>query len=167
MKQHLPAKDPVALAQMLKHILPNKLDKEYPPLTAFSALSCIKTVRYGNSIPADELDAAGRDFQTFRKSFSAYDVELIKVFAKGSQPSTHPQRAVFGLGHNYYIPPNATQSSISVGIQPAASGDRRASPLLLHLHRWPSTGILAMAYTLLPAKFLPNGENVIHAVQCK
>jgi len=56
-----------------------------------------------------------------------------------------PRHSIFGLPHNY---------SKTLGVKPNGS-DRRASPLLLHIHQLGDPPFLAVA-VLLPAQFLPD-----------
>ena len=71
--------------------------------------------------------------------------------------AAHPARAVFGLPHNLFF----SRSGYRVSVQPdgATSPERRASPLLMHVHSFP-TGSAALIQTLLPAQFLPAGVQI-------
>jgi CRISPR-associated protein Cmr1 len=60
-----------------------------------------------------------------------------------------PRRTAFGLPHNYF----RQRGRQAVRITPAEA-DRRASPLLLHLHKFDGEPPMAV-WLLLPARFLP------------
>ena len=67
-----------------------------------------------------------------------------------------PQRIVFGLPQNY---------GKGFGVAPATPRmDRRASPLLLHVHPL-GAGLLAEVGLLLPAVFLPGARNEVAVTQ--
>ncbi|EQB2596480.1 type III-B CRISPR module RAMP protein Cmr1 [Aeromonas salmonicida] len=72
-----------------------------------------------------------------------------------------PQRAIFGL-------PSHIRLQKNLEIKPAGKSsdgkayERRASPLLAHLHRFPS-GEQIMLTIMLPAKFLPKDQLIITA----
>ena len=69
-----------------------------------------------------------------------------------SSPDFHPRRAVFGLPHNYYSKYQRRKK-----VEPE-SYDRRASPLLFHVHEIGSR--YAGVAVLLRSRFLPNGERI-------
>jgi CRISPR-associated protein Cmr1 len=62
-----------------------------------------------------------------------------------AQRATHPQRIVFGLPHNYG---RRREHQVE-----AEGYDRRASPLLVHIHQCGTTPVAVLS--LLPAQFLP------------
>lgn len=70
------------------------------------------------------------------------------MYDRPSSPDFHPRRAVFGLPHNY-------GKHKAVG---PASHDRRASPLLFHVHETGSRYVGVAV--LLRSRFLPNGERI-------
>ncbi len=73
-------------------------------------------------------------------------------------PQAMPERGVFGLPHNYFF--SSQIPSVKVDIAPKeASRNRRASPLLIHIHRFPN-GSHCLVQLLLPATFLPEGEKI-------
>ncbi len=61
--------------------------------------------------------------------------------------NNHPRRAIFGMPHNY---------SKTLGVQ-SKTYDRRASPLLIHVHRLADTSYTAVL-TILHSAFLPENE---------
>lgn len=76
---------------------------------------------------------------------------------KGKQPEAHPQRVVFGLPHNYYF--SSTKCGVNVR---AENHDRRASPLLIHIHEFEPQKYAAIL-TIMKARFLPKGEKIMVA----
>lgn len=63
----------------------------------------------------------------------------------------HPQRAVFGLPHNYGKP---TTQQVN-----GEHHDRRSSPLLFHVHALSNKSFIGTS-VFLPARFLPKGEKI-------
>jgi CRISPR-associated protein Cmr1 len=61
----------------------------------------------------------------------------------------HPRRVIFGLPHNY---------SKTLGVT-AEHFDRRASPLMIHIHRLTDQNHVAVL-TVLRSAYLPNGERL-------
>lgn len=83
------------------------------------------------------------------------DRDLIRDYAfEGTKPTRSPERAAFGLPHNYFFKQTRTQVNVS-----GAEHDRRASPLFIHLHELRG-GELAAVLSLIPARFLPEGAEV-------
>jgi len=68
---------------------------------------------------------------------------------RANPPNFHPERAIFGLPHNYFKSKNQTAT-----VQPASDLERRASPLFFHVHQQRENEYLGIAI-LLPAAFLP------------
>ena len=135
-----------------------------PPFTAFSSTS-----RVDISLEAERaehvLERLGHEMQMYRsygrngwvngqeaeRKFDDDHDLVLRAIHTGTL--THaPRRSVFGLPHHYYF------SSLKQGFEiSAALGGRRASPLLLHVHRLPNGQCLGVA-TLLPAVFLPASD---------
>ncbi len=67
---------------------------------------------------------------------------------KGSLQNRHPRRIAFGLPHNY-----GKKQVIPI------YGDRRASPLFIHIHECGNTPVAVLSF--LPAWFLPKGKSDI------
>ncbi|MGH3090413.1 MAG: type III-B CRISPR module RAMP protein Cmr1, partial [Rubrobacteraceae bacterium] len=83
------------------------------------------------------------------------DRDLIRDYAfEGKKPTRSPDRAAFGLPHHYFFKQTKTQVNVS-----GARHDRRASPLFIHLHELRG-GEHAAVLRLIPARFLPEGEEV-------
>ena len=156
------------LESALQRLLPTSNKKnwgsnELPPYTALSPRTRIVLVcAEGQSQPLALLDRVGREMMRFRswghngkvlgtdseKNFKD-DHYLMKE--PSSQRTAHPRRIAFGLPHNY-----GTNNDQQVG---PADGhlDRRASPLLIHMHECGTTPVAVLS--ILPAQFLPGGDN--------
>lgn len=78
------------------------------------------------------------------------DHDLYKATQAGRRPDRHPQRVVFGLPHNY---------SKTFHVTPEDDLDRRASPLLVHVHQCGTTPVLVLSF--LPSRFLPEGRSTL------
>lgn len=162
----LPARSPQEMSQTLLSLLPKNMPTELPPFTAFSARTLINGRQFSNMEAPNALEAIGNDFLVWRKDISKLDAPLVKNFAKKIHPGALPKRAIFGLPHNYFlINGDDNGKEVSVTLAPSNTldtGARRASPLLMHMHRWdasPSAACSAI-YSLMPAIFLSPGEKV-------
>lgn len=129
------------------------------PYTALSSRARIVLVAAdAKTPPLALLDRIGREMMRFRswghngkvlgtdseRNFKD-DHDLMKL--PSGRRSKHPRRIVFGLPHNYGKAPGEQ-------VRPADDQiDRRASPLLLHIHECDNTPVAVL--TLLPAEFLP------------
>ena len=144
------------------------------PLSAFTRATRIDvSATAGKAL--DALTAIGSELQMYRsfgkngqvtlfengqkKVVSAHpkfrpDHDNVKAAIEGSRLERLPDRAVFGLPHNYYF------SSIkkNFGITTEDEG-RRASPLLVHIHPLKDDKFAAIQ-TLLPGVFLPGDMKV-------
>jgi CRISPR-associated protein Cmr1 len=153
-----------------------------PPFTALSTQSHIQISAAGND-PLRLLEEAGRQMQLYRswgrngrvngqqaeQRFSA-DHDLAQAAATNpNSTSVLPERAIFGLPHNYFF--SSTRAKLE--IMPAEQDrTRRASPLLIHIHQF-SNGSSLLVHALLPATFLPpsdrvefkNGRGVAHSIR--
>jgi CRISPR-associated protein Cmr1 len=154
--------------QCLSALLTNRA-VSLPPFTAFSQLTQIDIFeKSGNA--ESLLTTIGEEMQMYRsygqnqggghkvngkaaeQNFSE-DHDLVYAFTQNQAITKHPKRVVFGLPHNYFF---------SGGAKADVNGEnfsRRASPLLIHIHQFPTGDCLAVQ-TLLPAQFLPDGEKI-------
>ncbi len=171
------------LQQTLANLMAIRLDG-LPPYTAFSRQSRI------DAIPAKPnqniwtlLGELGAEMQLYRswgqngrvggekaeKNFPD-DHNLAREAAQENPVTDHPQRAVFGLPHNYYFSsladPHKKLKINAISPKPDANSgwsdidaQRRASPLFIHLHEF-SNGSQTALLMLLPARFLPTGWKV-------
>ncbi len=107
------------------------------------------------------LQKVGRELGAFRSSQSEHpnfldDRDLIRDYAfEGEKPTRSPERAAFGLPHNYFFKQEPNKKVDVNG----SKHSRRASPLFIHLHELRG-GELAAVLSLIPARFLPEGEQV-------
>lgn len=143
-------------------------DKEdsLPPYTAFSSQSRHILLAVNRRISAMTLlDMVGREMMYYRswgyrgrvinseseKNFK-YDHDL--MYKKPQERRTHPLRIVFGLPHNY-------GKEAEKQVTPAHRDlDRRASPLLIHIHECNSGPVAVLSF--LPAEFLPSKNSGIN-----
>ncbi len=153
-----------AIKSLLTH-LPETL----PPFSAFSRQSRID-ISAENHDPLELLSTVGREMQMYRsfgkdgkvagkpaeRNFTS-DHDLVQSATNGERISRAPVRSVFGLPHNYYFSSNKGKADINYA--PEGTDARRASPLLLHIHRFPDGKCLAV-HTLLPATFLPEDAQI-------
>jgi CRISPR-associated protein Cmr1 len=120
-------------------------DDPYAALDAF-ALAMMRYRSWGQSIKGNVLPGGSVSEKRFQDDHDWFRVNGWRSAHK----SFHPERAVFGLPHNYG--PNAKDHVT------AASFERRASALLLHVH--PVGDQFLGVTTFLPARFLPPGERI-------
>jgi CRISPR-associated protein Cmr1 len=138
--------------------------RELPDYTALSARTRIVLVpaTSGEKSPLQMLDRVGREMMRYRswghegrvfgndseKNFRG-DHDLMKQDPQLRR--RHPARVVFGLPHNYGKP-------LENRVDPADpdDGDRRASPLLIHVHDCDAGPIAVLSF--LPARFLSRGN---------
>lgn len=144
-----------------------------PEYSAFSGQSRVTIYRTKEIDSLDLLDEVGREMVRYRsygqkrgnkrvilvneepEQIFSDDHDLIWAIAQGDDRKLHPRRVVFGLPHNYRI------SGKTVSVLPSKN-QRRASPLFIHIHQL--TGGCCAVFTLLPARFLPQYDNVKMAV---
>lgn len=178
--------DPPADEDALRAGLQNVLEHsgglaELPPYSAFFAGSRVDLSVFESATSAlDALSAAGgvmldaRSFYPdglFRPSARAgtvarMDHDAVYEYVNGGSTVKLPQRAVFGLPHNYSLRfgrdiQGRGSKPASVNIAPLSrTGEgRRASPLLIHAHRF-SDGRFAVVQILFPALFYPADQDI-------
>ena len=143
---------------------PQNFPGSLPPFTAFSEKSRCDLWQGENPQSAlDLLDQVGDKLCEYRHDarFAADSSSMYKV-TQGIEPPAVPQRTVFGIPHNYFFPnpsPPPAGDSVHLGGSKPKDRDRRSSPLLIHIHRFPD-GSCAAIQTLLPAMFFAPGEDV-------
>jgi len=152
-----------AIAEIFSAI-PYANAERLPPFTAFGPKSRIDILCRPSGNPLSVLDNVGKAMQRYRswghngmvdgvaseENFKD-DHDWLRGREPGSPPlpaNFVPRRTVFGLPHNY---------GQEASVEPAGELDRRASPLLLHVHklRGDQDRYIAVS-TILPAKFLPD-----------
>ncbi len=138
-----------------------------PPFSAFSAESRVDLLATGTESLA-LLDRVGREMVRYRAwGFNGRildgepalqrfedDHDWAKQPWTGKRNSYLPKRAAFGLPHNYG--PKCHNAGVTTTGADGA-GDRRGSPLFLHIQDLGRGGFAAVA-TFLPAAFTPDGK---------
>ncbi len=152
-----------------------------PPYSAFSKLSTVWIYDTNKSM-RNLVDDFGYEFLSYRSyynvnrekprlstpkehpNFPSDHDEMLKA-ARGTPPSQAPQRAVFGIPHNYFFKRSVYDKEISRGTEKRLArklasvevslpkDGRRASPFFIHNHIFPNAkeGIIIQA--LLPSPF--------------
>lgn len=82
------------------------------------------------------------------------DHDAVQAASQGGALQALPQRAVFGLPHNYFF--SSTGTKLDINVENEA---RRASPLLVHIHALEDEQYIAIQI-LLHSQFLPQGLRV-------
>ncbi|TVS15234.1 MAG: type III-B CRISPR module RAMP protein Cmr1 [Gammaproteobacteria bacterium] len=138
-----------------------------PPFTAFSLATRIDISLHAES-PEVVLQQLDRQLQLYRgwgyhgringeraeQNFPGDHDDMLKV-AGGGGARRVPERAVFGLPHNYRF-----SSGDKAEVESVLQGGRRASPLMMHVHQLASGECLGVQ-CLLPAQFLPPGAETV------
>ena len=142
------------------------------PLSAFTRATRIDvSATAGKAV--DALAAIGNEMQLYRgygrhnprtnqhevngqKARQKFPEDHHSVLAatQGGRLQQLPERAVFGLPHNYFF--SSTGGKLDITTEDEG---RRASPLLVHIHPLQDGQFLAIQ-TLLPGVFLPDGMKV-------
>lgn len=141
---------------------------DLPPFSALSQQSRLSLSGIQQQNANRLLEQLGSEMQLYRswgnegyvgklkaeRHFTEDHDTVIKA-AQGDRLHTPPQRMVFGLPHNYFFSSLKKGNKIvEINVKKDAAGERRASPLLMHVHQFPSGQCLA-CQLLLPAVFLP------------
>lgn len=157
------------LIRTLQEILPKPGNPHsLPPYTAFGSQTAIYVLGHGPNV-YKLWDEVGTQFQMYRsfgrngrvgskpaeRNFQN-DHDLMQQALNHQPIQQAPRRSIFGLPQNYRF---SSGGSVSV-IPKGPPGDRRASPLIFHLHQLTSDEYIALA-SVFPAKFLPNEESKI------
>jgi len=164
-----------AYKALILSLLPANLTGHLPPLSALSQHTRID-VSLDNQDHARLLAALGREQQAYRsygsnglvngmqaeRNFSD-DHDLLFKATQGEGISQAPRRTVFGLPHNYFF--SSTKAKADVNYRPESGEGRRASPLLLHVHRLGERFVAV--HTLLRAQFLPPSPTGVAMVEVK
>lgn len=128
--------------------------RDLPEYTAFSALSRHLVLRCGKARPTEVLNLLGIEYAGYRRrDRGGWRSARLKgdytIAVEGRPPRVHPKRIAFGL------PLNVGKGKL-VG---PADHDRRASPLLFHIHQCDSRAVAVVSF--LPARFLPEGGSAV------
>lgn len=138
-----------------------------PPFSAFSSESRIDLLASGPDALA-LLDTVGRAMVRYRawghQGRLPSGEEALKLFRRdhdwakapctGKAEGYVPRRSAFGLPHNYGE--NCHEAGVTT-TRADQAGDRRGSPLLLHLQDLGPSGFAAVS-VFLPARFTPDGR---------
>lgn len=154
--------------------LPRGSADELPPFTAFGPASRCWILGLTAREPLALLNEYGNEMIRYRQTdkpdrkgevrglgLFKDDIRQLSKLLENRQMERAPQRAIFGL-------PSTIILQKKIAIKPAGKSsdgkayERRASPLLAHLHRFPS-GEQIMLTIMLPAKFLPEDQLSITA----
>lgn len=154
--------------------LPRGSADELPPFTAFGPASRCWILGLTAREPLALLNEYGNEMIRYRQTdkpdrkgevrglgLFKDDIRQLSKLLENRQMERAPQRAIFGL-------PSTIILQKKIAIKPAGKTsdgkayERRASPLLAHLHRFPS-GEQIMLTIMLPAKFLPEDQLSITA----
>ena len=141
-----------------------------PPFTALSAKSRLDISIEGTNA-MELLEKIGVEMQMYRswgmkgqvgdktaeKNFPD-DHDQALLVSQGTQPTKAPDRAVFGMPHNYFF--SSTKGKVDVHVKKDAAGERRSSPLFIHPHLLPNGHIIAVQL-LLPAVFYPGSNPML------
>jgi len=136
---------------------------EEPVFSAFSQLTRIDYLLSGND-PTQLLDDFGRQMQRYRSwghnnkvNYEASeqnfqeDHDWYRRIGRYRQTDFHPERIIFGLPHNYSKYDNDNITGVT--------HDRRASPLLVHVHEF-SPNQYGLISIVLRSEFLPAEERI-------
>ena len=132
------------------------------PLTAFAGESSIHVGTQTQASPLDALNDLGEGFLRYRgwrngdKNFRDDHDWFRQENANPRSSKAPPRRTAFGLPHNY---------SKQVGVTGPDDLDRRASPLMFHVHQAGSEAFSVA--TCLPTQFTPNGQVAIERNRVK
>lgn len=160
-----------AIRDFLRDIRLNQASAPKPPYTAFGSDAKVFIAKTGwNALAL--LDDIGKELLRYRsygrqrnnqhmlpwgkpaEQNFADDHDIVQDYLRGQQITRHPQRVVFGLPHNYFFQSTAKKATVE-----AVNLKRRASPLFIHIHALDQDNYAAVM-TLLPAVFLPEGEQI-------
>ena len=150
------------LVASIRRLLDSRLSERTPPYTALSKQARVLVVIGRPRVGADKRhNFVGSELQRFRSFQNRLgpglaDHDLMRAWmSTGSRPERPPARAVFGMPHNYRF---SSLHRANAFVEPSGELDRRASPLLLHIHQL--GGLAAAVLTFLPAQFLPRGTQI-------
>lgn len=154
----------------IRKILSNLTTVGQPPFSAFSQEARIDLLEKATT-PYSVLNMFGKKMLLYRswgKNGNVLGEESERRFkadhdwSKGlHQKGFHPKRVIFGLPHNYgkgdrlAVTPEKHRDPYPAGVY---KHERRASPLLFHVHKIGSEYIGVSLF--LPSTFLPQGERI-------
>jgi len=158
-----PPKSATELGERIRALHPGKKSERQsqtgqPEYTALSDRTRHVLIVMKNVAPLEALDRIGKEMMRYRSWGNHHQVlgvpseEIFKkdhdlMKQKPRDRTAHPERIVFGLPHNY-----GSESEDKVGPD-GNLWDRRASPLLIHIHSCGADAVAVLSF--LPARFLP------------
>jgi CRISPR-associated protein Cmr1 len=178
---HHPVSVPKNVDELIKMVSSWKCTVGLPPFTAFSSKTRID-ISIKGAKPLEVLNQVGEQQQFYRsyglrrnndtehkvngktaeQNFSP-DHDLVKSIIgtyKSVNPTAIPQRAIFGLPHNYYFSSTQKKADLAPSTKDIT---RRASPLFIHVHQFPDKSV-AILQMLIPAVFLPENTSLEYSM---
>ena len=166
--KHAIPEDKQSYKAAIKQILSTLAD-DLPPFTSFSTHTRIDLSLSDSNSGVNLLTKIGSEMQLYRSygknnggghKVNVQDAEqnfkddhdLVLDFGHGKTVNSHPKRVVFGLPHNYFY---SDKTKVDVN----AESSRRASPLMIHIHQFPSGEAIAVQ-SLMKAEFLPKNQGI-------
>jgi CRISPR-associated protein Cmr1 len=136
----------------------------FPDHTAFSAQTSVLITTPFNSWENCLCKIANLMLE-YRKSLSSEDSRIIKEFLRGNGLTSVPQRAMFGLPHNYFFKNTKAKVEVIAEVEKEEEKKeeeitRRASPLFIHVHQLTSGKCVGVC-TLFPSEFLPGEAKIV------
>jgi len=131
----------------------------FPDHTAFGAQTSVLITRLFDSWDKC-LSQIGFFMLEYRRSLSSTDSQIIKDFLHGKGLRLAPQRAMFGLPHNYFFKNTGAKPEVIAEDENKEEITRRASPLFIHVHQLTSGKCVGVC-TLFPSEFLPGEAKIV------
>ncbi len=125
------------ICKFLKAVI-GKNNNTLPPYTAFSGKTQV-FIGEASDNPIELLEKIGQELKQYRMSFK--NKEIVEKVKK---------KVIFGLSSPYKL------GESTVKIVSESSGNRRASPLFIHIHKVQDNKYVPV-FTVFPAQFLPRG----------
>lgn len=147
------------------------VSNELPPFTTFSQQARIDISSQGKQ-PLALVERISEQLLRYRRNGEKAEAEQnraernfpndsasISGFLKTGEIETVPLRTAFGLPHNYFFKDFDGPYSTAELTPSGEKRERRASPLITHIHRFPS-GLCVAIQLFLPAQFLYEGDEI-------
>lgn len=178
--------DQMAYVEILRSLL-NKTTRSEPPFSAFSAMSRVDVSIPSSQGEAwkvlEQLGTTLQAHRSYRSKPPLYspDHDRMRNAVTGLSQENPPDRSVFGLPHNYFFSSvfrdvlrktgkdsrtatweEKATARAQASLRVTADGEarnRRASPLFMHVHRFP-IGIHLGTQYLLQSAFLADGDEL-------
>jgi CRISPR-associated protein Cmr1 len=140
----------------------NVEDASFSALTSRSRIVEVARAKTANGI----LERVGSEMQLYRSwgrqgkvngRAAEQNFKVDHDGVKNMSLTEPPKRTVFGLPHNYFF--SSSKENIEINAYFGNTEGRRASPLLLHVHRLGREKYIGV-HTLMPTLFLPEDAQV-------